>query len=175
MVHPLLWPASTTISPSSSSKTHAIPSSCRHKFRGKTHRACCRRRRRLAFVDSGSAACRGLYGQAKQSQTQSGYPGRLIISPSQFPRSPFGPGTSLQLNSTSSAVTGYTHKKKMAALPQPPSFDEHLASLESLPLFMSSLPDDPTDNVALSALQSLAHEGTPDGRCVHLCVSLRPR
>ncbi|KAH9027268.1 hypothetical protein EDB85DRAFT_1893071 [Lactarius pseudohatsudake] len=28
---------------------------------------------------------------------------------------------------------------------------------------MNSLPDDPTDNVALSALQSFAHEGTPDG------------
>ncbi|KAH9059326.1 hypothetical protein EDB87DRAFT_1675124 [Lactarius vividus] len=50
----------------------------------------------------------------------------------------------------------------MATLPQPPSFDEHLTSLESLPLFMSSLPEDPTDNVALSALQSLAHDGTPD-------------
>ncbi|KAH9175149.1 hypothetical protein EDB89DRAFT_1848006 [Lactarius sanguifluus] len=50
----------------------------------------------------------------------------------------------------------------MATLPQPPSFDEHLASFESLPLFMSSLPDDSTDNVALSALQSLTHEGTPD-------------
>ncbi|KAH8986297.1 hypothetical protein EDB92DRAFT_1949214 [Lactarius akahatsu] len=50
----------------------------------------------------------------------------------------------------------------MATLPQPPSFDERIASLDSLPLFMNSLPEDPTDNVALSALQSLAHEGTPD-------------
>jgi hypothetical protein len=51
----------------------------------------------------------------------------------------------------------------MGTLPQPPSFDEHLTSLESVPLFMSSLPDDPADNVALSALQSLVHDGTPDG------------
>ncbi|KAI9511259.1 40S ribosomal protein S7 [Russula earlei] len=36
--------------------------------------------------------------------------------------------------------------------PQPPSYDEHFASFESLPLFMSSLP----------ALQSLVHDGTPD-------------
>ncbi|KAN0140231.1 hypothetical protein V8E53_002127 [Lactarius tabidus] len=50
----------------------------------------------------------------------------------------------------------------MATLPQPPSFDEHLSSLDSLPLFMNSLPDEPTDNAALSALQSLIHEGTPD-------------
>ncbi|KAI0249200.1 hypothetical protein BJV78DRAFT_1129966 [Lactifluus subvellereus] len=50
----------------------------------------------------------------------------------------------------------------MAMLPQPPSSNKHLASLESLPLFMSSLPDNPADNVALSALQSLAHDGTPD-------------
>lgn len=48
--------------------------------------------------------------------------------------------------------------------PQPPSFKEQLASLESLPLFMSSLPDDPTDNAAISALQSLVYDGTPDGQ-----------
>ena len=52
----------------------------------------------------------------------------------------------------------------MASGPQPPSFNEQLASLEALPLFMSSLPDDPADNAALSALQSLVHDGTPDGR-----------
>ena len=52
----------------------------------------------------------------------------------------------------------------MVTGPQPPSFNEQLASLESLPLFMSSLPDDPADNAALSALQSLVHDGTPDGR-----------
>jgi len=33
-----------------------------------------------------------------------------------------------------------------------PSFNEQLASLDSLPLFRSSLPDDPADNVGLSAL-----------------------
>jgi len=44
-----------------------------------------------------------------------------------------------------------------------PSFNEHLASLDSLPFFISSLPDDPADNVALSALRSLVHDGTPDG------------
>lgn len=54
----------------------------------------------------------------------------------------------------------------MATHPEPPSFDEHLASLESHPLFMSSLPDDDVDNAALSALQSLVHDGTPDGRSV---------
>jgi hypothetical protein len=53
----------------------------------------------------------------------------------------------------------------MATGPQPPSFNDQLASLESLPLFMSSLPDDPADNPALSALQSLVHDGTPDGLC----------
>ena len=54
----------------------------------------------------------------------------------------------------------------MATGPQPPSFNEQLASFESLPLFMSSLPDDPADNAALSALQSLVHDGTPDGLCM---------
>lgn len=53
----------------------------------------------------------------------------------------------------------------MATGPQPPSVNEQLASLESVPLFMSSLPDDPADNPALNALQSLVHDGTPDGLC----------
>jgi len=44
----------------------------------------------------------------------------------------------------------------------PPSFHEHLASLELLPLFMSSLLDDPADNVAFGALQSPVRDGTPD-------------
>ena len=60
---------------------------------------------------------------------------------------------------------------KMATGPQPPSVNEQLASLESLPLFMNSLPDDPADNPALSALQSLVHDGTPDGLCT--CPFLR--
>ncbi|KAG9317184.1 40S ribosomal protein S7 [Chiua virens] len=51
--------------------------------------------------------------------------------------------------------------------PQPleVDLDESLASLESLPLFMKSLPSDSegTDDVALQALQSLAYDGSPDG------------
>lgn len=54
-----------------------------------------------------------------------------------------------------------------ATFPQPPpnakSPEEKLAELESLPLFMKSLPEDPSDDPIISALQSLAHEGTPDG------------
>lgn len=53
------------------------------------------------------------------------------------------------------------------AFPQPvePSFEEKMKELDSVPLFMRSLPgpDEHTDDVAVSALQSLAHEGTPDG------------
>ena len=51
------------------------------------------------------------------------------------------------------------------ALPQPASFEEKLKELDSVPLFMRSLPgpDELTDDVAISALQSLAHDGTPDG------------
>ena len=52
----------------------------------------------------------------------------------------------------------------MVAGPQPPSFNEQFASLELLPLFMSSPPDDSADNMLLSALQSLVRDGTPDGR-----------
>ncbi|KAJ3998620.1 40S ribosomal protein S7 [Lentinula boryana] len=38
-----------------------------------------------------------------------------------------------------------------------------LDSLDSVPLFMRSLPDeDPAENTSLAALQSLVHEGTPD-------------
>lgn len=50
-----------------------------------------------------------------------------------------------------------------AALPQPASIDETLASFDSVPLFMKSLPQDDTDNEALDALQSLVFDGTPDG------------
>jgi len=60
----------------------------------------------------------------------------------------------------------------MVTGPQPPSFNEQLASLGSLPLFMSSLPDDPADNVALSALQSLVHDGTPDGQYIVYALPL---
>ncbi|KAG1715955.1 hypothetical protein ID866_1179 [Astraeus odoratus] len=41
-------------------------------------------------------------------------------------------------------------------------FDEKLAAVESLPLFMKSLPGEDTTDVAVQALQSLAYEGTPD-------------
>jgi small subunit ribosomal protein S7e len=40
---------------------------------------------------------------------------------------------------------------------------EKLAAFDSVPLFMRTLPDEETDDPALSALQSLAYEGTPDG------------
>lgn len=50
------------------------------------------------------------------------------------------------------------------SLPQPLSADEKLAAFDAVPLFMKNLPEDPADDVALAALQSLAHEGTPDGR-----------
>lgn len=49
--------------------------------------------------------------------------------------------------------------------PQPNdvAVDEKLAAFDSVPLFMKSLPDDALDDPVVSALQSLAHEGTPDG------------
>lgn len=52
------------------------------------------------------------------------------------------------------------------ALPQPAdiSVDEKLAAFDSVPLFMKSLPEDYDNDPAISALQSLAHEGTPDGK-----------
>ena len=163
MVHPLLWPASTTVSSSSSPQTYTIPYyvQCGINLEKRlTGLAAVVVLRPLLIV--GVRLAEDCMRSTKQSQTQSGYPGRLIIS-------------SLVLLQHRLLLLSSPHKKKMAALPQPPSFDEHLASLESLPLFMSSLPDDPTDNAALSALQSLAHDGTPDGWCVHLCVLLRPR
>lgn len=49
-------------------------------------------------------------------------------------------------------------------LPNEKSPEEKLAELESLPLFMKSLPEDASDDPVISALQNLAHEGTPDGR-----------
>ena len=54
----------------------------------------------------------------------------------------------------------------MATGPQPLSDDavaKKLAEFDSIPLFMKSLPSEETDDVALAALQSLVHEGTPDG------------
>lgn len=51
------------------------------------------------------------------------------------------------------------------------SAEEKLAELESLPLFMKDLPDDPSDDPVISALQSLAHEGTPDGGHISVTTS----
>ena len=50
--------------------------------------------------------------------------------------------------------------------------EEKLAELESLPLFMKSLPEDTSDDPVISALQNLAHEGTPDGRHFSVTSSL---
>ncbi|KAI0719481.1 40S ribosomal protein S7 [Cerioporus squamosus] len=47
-------------------------------------------------------------------------------------------------------------------LPQPIPLDDRLAAFDNVPLFMKSLPEDGTEDVAISALQSLAYEGTPD-------------
>lgn len=47
--------------------------------------------------------------------------------------------------------------------PQPADFDEKLKEFDSVPLFMRSLPEGDVDDTAISALQSLIHEGTPDG------------
>lgn len=60
-------------------------------------------------------------------------------------------------------------------LPQPASIDEHLSSFDSIPLFMRSLPSETTTGegaTALDALQSLIHEGTPDGEsCITSTVT----
>lgn len=54
-----------------------------------------------------------------------------------------------------------------ATFPQPlwngRTAEEKLAELESMPLFMKSLPEDASDDPLISALQSLVHDGTPDG------------
>jgi len=48
--------------------------------------------------------------------------------------------------------------------PEKPSREaEALASFDSVPLFMKSLPEDSSQDIALAALQSLVHEGTPNG------------
>ena len=48
-------------------------------------------------------------------------------------------------------------------LPQRIPLEEKLNEFDNVPLFMKALPEDPSEDVALSALQALAHEGTPDG------------
>ena len=47
--------------------------------------------------------------------------------------------------------------------PEAPSFEDELAAFDSIPLFMKSLPEGDSENAAISALQDLAHDGTPDG------------
>ena len=42
--------------------------------------------------------------------------------------------------------------------------DEVLATFDSVPLFMKSLPEDDSQDSTLAALQSLIYEGTPDGK-----------
>lgn len=54
----------------------------------------------------------------------------------------------------SATVAGPSVKEK-------PGEDEVLAAFDSVPLFMKSLPDE--EDPAVSALQSLIYEGTPDG------------
>ena len=49
-------------------------------------------------------------------------------------------------------------------LPQPAPIEEKLAAFDNVPLFMKTLPDEDRDDIALTALQSLVYEGTPDGR-----------
>ncbi|KAI0253081.1 hypothetical protein BJV78DRAFT_1196515 [Lactifluus subvellereus] len=83
--------------------------------------------------------------------------------------------TYLQCHFSSTHHLDRSSKKDMTTLPYPLSFDEHLASLESRLLFMSSLPDDPADNVALRVLQSLMHDSTLGGRCVSSCMLGRLR
>jgi hypothetical protein len=54
----------------------------------------------------------------------------------------------------------------MASLLQPANYDvtSKLKEMDSVPLFMKSLPDDPDQpNDAVEALQALVHEGTPNG------------
>ena len=61
-------------------------------------------------------------------------------------------------------------------LPAEVSIDEKLAAFDDTPLFMKSLPDDAMDNPAVSALQSLAYEGTPDGKySVIICFNTTDR
>lgn len=48
-------------------------------------------------------------------------------------------------------------------LPQPVPTEEKMAAFDSVPLFMKSLPEDALDDPTVAALQSLAHEGSPDG------------
>jgi hypothetical protein len=50
-----------------------------------------------------------------------------------------------------------------ASGPQPPLRDVKDLELDSIPLFMKTLPEEESFDPALGALQALAYEGTPDG------------
>ncbi|KAF9535006.1 40S ribosomal protein S7 [Crepidotus variabilis] len=51
----------------------------------------------------------------------------------------------------------------LGPLPLPrPTEDETLSAFDSVPLFMKSIPDEGTEDIALAALQSLVYEGPPD-------------
>lgn len=41
--------------------------------------------------------------------------------------------------------------------------EDKIAAFDAVPLFMKSLPNEDTNDGVIAALQSLAHEGTPDG------------
>lgn len=47
--------------------------------------------------------------------------------------------------------------------PREIDYEAALRELESHPLFMRELPDDPSSNEKLEALQSLIFDGEPDG------------
>ena len=46
-------------------------------------------------------------------------------------------------------------------IPKREDIDDLMKSFDTIPLFMQDMPED--DNVAMEALQSLVHDGTPDG------------
>ena len=57
--------------------------------------------------------------------------------------------------------------------PQPLSDDavaKKLAEFDSVPLFMKSAPSEERDDTVLAALQSLVHEGTPNGQRNHIFI-----
>jgi len=49
--------------------------------------------------------------------------------------------------------------------------DKKLSDLNNVPLFMQTMPEDPSENPTLAALQSLVHEGSPDGTLRHCGIS----
>ena len=49
-------------------------------------------------------------------------------------------------------------------IPKREDIDDLMKSFDTIPLFMQDMPED--DNVAMEALQSLVHDGTPDGQLI---------